>query len=84
MWRESLETDLFQQAPRIEVPVYFFIGRHDYSSPFTETERYYQALDAPRGKYLVWFEDAGHMIPYEAPAEYSDALIDVVLRGRRP
>jgi len=86
MWRESLGTNLFEQAPRIEVPVYFFTGRYDYNSPFEEAERYYRALDAPRGKHFIWFENAAHMIPYEAPDEYADALIHRVLaetRGRQ-
>jgi len=83
MWRESLDTNLFEQAPRIEVPVYFFVGRYDYNSPFEETERYYRALDAPRGKHLIWFENAAHMIPYEVPHEYADALIHRVLEETR-
>ena len=45
MWRESTRTNLFEQVPRIEVPVYFFTGRHDYNSPFEEADRYYRALD---------------------------------------
>ena len=83
MWRESRETNLFEQAPRITVPVYFFTGRHDYNSPFEEAERYYRALDAPRGKHFIWFENAAHMIPYEAPDEYADALIHRVLKETR-
>jgi len=86
MYEESRVTNLFQQAPRIEVPVYFFAGRHDYNCPSEEAERYYRALDAPRGKHFIWFESAAHMIPYEASDEYAAALIHRVLaatRGRR-
>jgi pimeloyl-ACP methyl ester carboxylesterase len=42
--------------------------------------RYYEALDAPRGKHLIWFENAAHMIPYEATDQYADALINRVLK----
>jgi pimeloyl-ACP methyl ester carboxylesterase len=83
MWRDSLRTNLLEQAPRIEVPVYFFTGRHDYNSPFEEAERYYRALDAPRGKHFIWFENAAHMIPYEASDEYAHALIHRVLKETR-
>ncbi len=80
LWRESLNTNLFQQAPRIDVPVYIFSGRYDYNSPFEEAQRYYQALDAPQGKHFIWFENAAHMLPYEVPDEYADALINRVLK----
>lgn len=80
LWEESQNTNLFEQVPRIEVPVYFFTGRYDYNSPFEETERYYKALDAPQGKHLIWFENAAHMLPYEVPDEYADALVNRVLK----
>ena len=80
MYEESRKTNLFEQVPRIDVPVYFFTGRHDYNSPFEEVERYYEALDAPQGKHFIWFENAAHMIPYEATDEYADALINRVLK----
>jgi pimeloyl-ACP methyl ester carboxylesterase len=83
LWRESRETNLFEQAPRIEVPVYFFAGRHDYNCPSQEAERYYRVLDAPRGKHFIWFENAAHMIPYEAPDEYAEALVHRVLKETR-
>jgi pimeloyl-ACP methyl ester carboxylesterase len=62
------------------VPAYFFVGRHDYNSPSEETVRYFEALDAPRGKHLIWFENAAHMMPYEATDQYVDALINRVLK----
>jgi pimeloyl-ACP methyl ester carboxylesterase len=83
LWDERVETNLFEQAPRIEVPVYFFAGRHDYNTPSELAERYYQALDAPRGKHFIWFEGAGHMLPYEVPDEYARALVDRVLEETR-
>jgi pimeloyl-ACP methyl ester carboxylesterase len=83
LWNEGLETNLFEQVPRIDVPVYFFTGRHDYNTPFELAERYYRTLDAPRGKHLIWFENAAHMLPYEVPDEYADALIHRVLKETR-
>jgi pimeloyl-ACP methyl ester carboxylesterase len=83
MFEEGLKTNLFQQAPRIEVPAYFLCGRHDYNTPCELAERYYRALEAPRGKHFIWFEDAAHMLPYEVPDQYADALIDRVLKETR-
>ena len=78
MWEERLHTDLFQEVPRIDIPIYFFAGRYDYNTPSQLAERYYQQLDAPRGKKIIWFENSGHMIPYEEPEKYSDELLRVL------
>jgi len=80
MWDDFISVNLFEQAPRIEVPTYFFLGRHDFNTPPEIAERYFEQLDAPKGKYIVWFDDAGHMIPFEKPIEYSKALIHTVLK----
>lgn len=78
MWKERLHTNLFQEVPKIDIPIYFFAGRYDYNTPSELTERYYQQLDAPQGKQLVWFENSGHMIPYEEPEKYCDELLRVL------
>ncbi|MBI4832317.1 MAG: alpha/beta hydrolase [Candidatus Lindowbacteria bacterium] len=80
MSKSGYHTNLFQEVPRIEVPVYFLVGRYDYNTPFELTERYYQQLEAPRGKQLIWFENSGHFIPYEEPEKYRDVLISKVLK----
>jgi pimeloyl-ACP methyl ester carboxylesterase len=78
MWEERMHTNLFQEVPRVDVPTYFFAGRYDYNTPSQLTERYFQQVNAPSGKQLVWFENSGHMIPYEEPEKYCDELLKVV------
>ncbi|MBW2366610.1 MAG: alpha/beta hydrolase [Deltaproteobacteria bacterium] len=78
------DTHFFVQIPKIEIPVYFFLGRYDYVTPFEIAERYYQALDAPAGKQIVWFENSGHMVPYEEPVKFCDILINKVLKETYP
>lgn len=51
--------DLRVECPRVDVPVYFFLGRHDINAPTALAEEYLKALEAPR-KELVWFEHSGH------------------------
>lgn len=51
------DLNFVEQAPRLEVPVYFLIGRHDYTSQFIE--EYFNVLEAP-AKELIWFEDSAH------------------------
>jgi len=44
---------------KIDVPVYFIFGRHDYQTPFELGERYRDKLEAPF-KELIWFNESGH------------------------
>ena len=81
LWKEIFyETNLFQQAPRIDVPVYFFLGRYDRVVTSEVAQRYFDALDAPRGKQIVWFEHSGHWPQFEEPEKYREMMIGRVLK----
>jgi pimeloyl-ACP methyl ester carboxylesterase len=78
LWREAFyETDLLKQAPRLDVPVYFFLGRQDHTATASAAmaERYFEALDAPRGKRLIWFERSSHWPQLEEPQRLQEELI---------
>jgi pimeloyl-ACP methyl ester carboxylesterase len=75
MWGVFDEVDFPNQIPRLDVPVFFFTGRHDWNTPFPLVEEWAGTLDAPSIE-IVWFEDAGHMIPFEVPAEFQRQLIE--------
>ncbi len=53
------DIDFRTQAAKLDVPVYFLIGRHDINAPVELTEEYYNLLEAPH-KELIWFEHSGH------------------------
>jgi proline iminopeptidase len=67
--------DLRKVVSRIDVPIVFFQGRHDFATPPRLVASYVDALDAPRGKSLVWFEASAHMPQYEEPARFREALL---------
>ncbi len=68
------EVDFRTQATRLDVPVFFLIGRHDINAPTTLTEQYFAVLEAPH-KEIVWFEHSGHT-PWVAE---SDAFVQAVV-----
>ncbi len=72
------QIDLLKQAPRLMVPVYIFQGRHDYATPWPLAERYFEALEAPRGKDLVWFGRSGHALRAEEPKKFDEELLRVL------
>jgi pimeloyl-ACP methyl ester carboxylesterase len=67
--------DLRTRVPRLEVPITFLQGRKDVGTNPHVVARYADALDAPRGKALVWFEESAHMPYYEEPARFREALL---------
>lgn len=80
MWTDFEQVDLFNQANRIDVPVYFFLGRHDFNTPTHLAVKFFDQLEAPRGKQIIWFENCAHVIPFEAPDKYAAILINKVFK----
>jgi len=77
LWQEVFyRTDLLQQAPKLDVPVYFFLGRRDrtVTASAALAERYFDSLDAPKGKHLIWFENSGHWPQLEEPEKFRAVL----------
>ena len=74
-----IKVDFIQQAPVLEVPVYFMLGRHDYVTVSSLAEEYYKMLSAPR-KELIWFEKSGHWPNMEETKKFNDLLINKVIQ----
>ncbi|MBP6016711.1 MAG: alpha/beta hydrolase [Candidatus Promineofilum sp.] len=77
------DVDLREQAPRLEVPVYFLEGRHDVNAPPALAEDYLQKLAAPH-KELIWFEHSGHSPWVDEAAKVVDVMVNKVLAGTTP
>ncbi len=74
LWEPLGDVDLFEEIPSFEVPVVFIQGRKDLLIPGELINRYFSSLVAPRGKQLVWLEDAGHMPHFEEPDGFQRAV----------
>lgn len=75
MWPQIIaECDLPNQVPKLETPVYFLIGRHDYNTPYELAEKYFNYLEAPK-KELIWFENSAHSPMYEEPDRFNEIMI---------
>jgi pimeloyl-ACP methyl ester carboxylesterase len=61
----------------VRVPIYFFIGRHDYTVPFELSRRYFEKLIAPH-KRLVWFERSAHFPFFEEPLRFAEEMHKVL------
>jgi len=83
VWDELLTINFFTQAPSLDVPVYFFLGRHDYTTPFVLAEKYFHQLKAKKGKHLIWFEKSAHIIILEESQKFMSLLMTKVLPETR-
>jgi len=80
MWEEVSALNLIEAAPVLAMPVFFFIGRHDHAIAPETSVAYFEALSAP-SKRLVWFEDSAHEPPFEEPAKFNAAMVELVRPG---
>jgi len=77
---EMYATDLSRTTTRVDIPVYFFSGRFDYTVNHNLSEAYLETLTAPvKGFYL--FDDSAHSPIFEEPAKVRQVLQQDVLNG---
>jgi pimeloyl-ACP methyl ester carboxylesterase len=73
-------TDLTQQVTALDLPVYFFHGRHDYTVSYTQARAYAEQLVAPlKGFYT--FEASAHTPIFEEPEKALQIMLADVLAG---
>ena len=64
-----------------QIPVYFFVGTSDYTTPYVLIENYHQAVTAPVNE-LIWFQNSAHFPHYEEPEEFTKELVKIKARHR--
>jgi len=81
---EVLALDMTEEVPALEVPVYFFSGRHDLTVNHDISAQYYEKLDCPvKGFYT--FENSAHSPMFEEPARFLEIMTsDVLNRETNP
>ncbi len=68
----------FAEVDRVEVPLVFLLGRHDYTVPSPVAAEWLEEVQAP-SKELVWFEHSAHMPMFEEPGLFFAALLREVV-----
>lgn len=78
VYPQLYEIDLREDYNKIEVPIYFFLGRHDINAPVSLVEDYMSILEAPH-KEIVWFEHSGHSPWINESKKFAEELISLNL-----
>ncbi|MHA2055934.1 MAG: alpha/beta fold hydrolase [Candidatus Hodarchaeales archaeon] len=80
IWEEYKNINLTKEIQSIKVPIYFFEGKYDMTTPTVLVEKFYGNLNAEKGKYLIIFENSGHLPMIEEKERYEELLINTVLK----
>ena len=67
----------FKPVKKFPVPVFMFMGRHDYTTPSEPTAEWLKQVKAPM-KEGIWFENSAHLIPIEEPGKMFLTLVEKV------
>jgi pimeloyl-ACP methyl ester carboxylesterase len=81
LWDEMVATDLRQSVTKLDTPVYFLHGQHDYTVSYALARDYLDRIAAPvKGFYT--FESSAHSPLFEEPAAMNRILREDVLAGK--
>jgi len=78
VFNEASRINLMESLPSINCPVYFFTGNEDYQTNYTITEKYYNALNAPKKNFYL-FENTAHSLPSAKGDQLQKIIIEKVL-----
>ena len=76
---ELYNANLIEEIPKVEVPVYFIQGEHDYFVTYQSCEEHFEVLDAP-DKELFRIKDCEHNPLYEKTDEVCEIMIGLLQR----
>jgi pimeloyl-ACP methyl ester carboxylesterase len=81
LWDKMIVTDLTKQIQKLDLPVYFFHGKYDYTVSYPLAKAYLDELQAPiKGFYT--FEHSAHSPMFEEPARMKQIIQEDVLEGK--
>ena len=79
MHTQLLALDLRRELQSVDVPVFFFLGRHDHHADAELAAGYLATLQAPM-KATVWFERSAHDIPFDEPEAFNRQVLRAFAR----
>ena len=77
MWIGVSALNLETMVPALQVPVFFFLGRHDHVIDAETSAAYFDLLAAP-SKKLVWFDESAHQPPIEQSTKFNTTMAELV------
>jgi len=67
---DVINGSILENVSALQIPVYFFTGRFDYTDPTSCTARLFDNISAP-AKKIVWFEHSAHFVFLDEPSRFA-------------
>lgn len=83
LWDEFLRTDLTEIVHRLEIPLHFLVGEHDYTVNPELARHFFLGIEAPR-KTFHTFEGSAHSPIFEDPERAREILLNEVRGAGSP
>jgi proline iminopeptidase len=77
LYPQLQDLDFRVDVPRLEVPVWLVMGRHEARGRVEPARAWFEALEAPTKRWVV-LDGSSHRANFERPAEYARLLDEVV------
>jgi proline iminopeptidase len=74
-------TTNFFKYKRFKLPVYFFVGKYDYTTSSELAMQYFKTIKAPK-KQLFLFDKSGHAPNWQEPALFHQSLFQIAMENR--
>jgi pimeloyl-ACP methyl ester carboxylesterase len=78
LWNKLVETDVTTKVLKLDIPVYFFHGKHDYTTNYDLAKDYFEKLQAPVKRFYT-FEQSAHSPLFEEPEKMKLILKNEIL-----
>ena len=64
-----LSSSIYNEIQEFPIPVYYFVGKSDYTTPHELISKYYEMIKAPK-KDIVYFSNSAHFPFFEEPEKF--------------
>ena len=73
-----LSGSIYSEITRFQIPVYFFVGKSDYTTPHELISEYFDLIEAPK-KETIYFENSVHFPFFEELMKFCNELKRILL-----
>lgn len=75
LWKEVIDTNLFNEIDSMQVPVYILQGLYDYQTPYPVAKDFFNQIKAPVKEFYI-FENSAHSPNMEEVEKFNQIVRD--------
>ena len=76
LWHEVINANLHHDIDSMQVPVYMFHGKHDFTTPYPVAEEFFNQLKAPQKEFFT-FEHSAHSPVMEEVEKFNSIVKEI-------